>query len=122
MKSFLEFKHVISETDNFIPDNNAWESVKKLINMRFEELKDIHEENDLSVDYIMVKILNTKTYDEAAKEWTSDTWEFVTKLVSKINKIINMRGRLVGNPFERNGNRTNWYNKLLLLGHDAKKY
>ena len=61
------------------------------------------------------------TFDDAEKKWTSDMWKMSRSQIKFIEKIKAIRKRMVGNPFERNGELTKWLKSMLAWGHDPRK-
>lgn len=127
MKSFKEhltgMKQILSQED--LPgDENLWKEWKSLVNMKLKDLESFYTSN-LPEDprkILVYHMLKTgKTFPEASHQWNSHDWKMCKKQVSTIKKYIKMRKRLVGNPFEKNGAKTNWYKVLLSWGHDPRK-
>lgn len=127
MKSFNEHildKKKLHEEVKIPIDQDLWKKWKSLINMNSKELKEFYEK-DFPGDTRKVVICNMiqkgKTFEEASSNWKSDDWKICKKQVSSIEKHQKMRKRLVGNPFEKNGSKTNWYKTLLSWGHNPRK-
>ena len=147
MKSFSEYKQfkeaILSEknssTDN--PDENVWKSWRELINMSYKELKDFYDSDQgkdagmkqkeadkegidsgrESARMLMKMIPIGGSFKTAQDKWTSDMWRWCRKQISFNSRMRGMRKRMVGNPFERNGEMTRWLKSLLIWGHDPRK-
>lgn len=131
MKSFFEYKLATSTDPNVSPDQNVWKKWRSLVNMTEKEIKSFYEteykdevDSDLKKKTLemMIKLISTgKTFDDAEKKWTSDMWKMSRSQIKFIEKIKAIRKRMVGNPFERNGELTKWLKSMLAWGHDPRK-
>lgn len=128
MKSFKE--HISDKKQLFddaveIPANpELWTRWKKLVNMNMKAFTEFYEKSfpkDTRKVVICNMMKNGKSFEEASAQWKLEDWKICKKQVSTIEKYQKMRKRLVGNPFEKNGSKTNWYKTLLSWGHDPRK-
>ena len=144
MKSFNEHKEEIEDFLNESAseaDEKAWKSWRKLINMSLKELKDFYDSTDgkdagmkqsdankagidsgrESARWLMKMIPKGGSYKQAEENWTPTMWKWCRKQISFNSRMRGMRKRMVGNPFERDGEMTRWLKSLLIWGHDPRK-
>jgi hypothetical protein len=144
MKSFNEHKEEIEDLLNESAseaDEKTWKSWRKLINMSLKELKDFYDSSDgkdagmkqsdankagidsgrESARWLMKMIPKGESYKQAEEKWTPTMWKWCRKQISFNSRMRGMRKRMVGNPFERDGEMTRWLKSLLIWGHDPRK-
>jgi hypothetical protein len=140
MKSFLEFKKDnLNEGES--PNEDLWKEWRSLVNMTEKELQSFYDSdegktagmkpkdaNKIGIDSgresarMLLKMIPTgASFSEAEKKWTPSMWSWCVKQISFIKRMRGMRKRMVGNPFERDGEKTRWYKSLLIWGHDPRK-
>ena len=145
MKSFNEYKKSSMVTEknsvNSKPDEEVWKKWNQLINMTEKELKNFYDSESgkdagmkqtdadkagidsgrESARMLLKMIPSGKSFKEAEQKWTADMWKWCRKQISFNSRMIGMRKRMVGNPFERDGEMTRWLKSLLIWGHDPRK-
>ena len=145
MKSFSEHKEqneeILKESTETSPDENVWKKWRSLVNMTAKELKTFYDSSDgkdagmkqgeadkagidsgrESARMLIKMIPNGGSYKDAEEKWTPTMWRWCRKQVSFNSRMRGMRKRMVGNPFERDGQMTRWYKSMLIWGHDPKK-
>jgi len=145
MKSFSEHKEqneeILKESVETTPDENVWKKWRSLVNMTAKELKTFYdspngkdagmkqgEADKIGIDSgresarMLIKMIpDGGSYKEAEEKWTPTMWRWCRKQVSFNSRMRGMRKRMVGNPFERDGQMTRWYKSMLIWGHDPKK-
>lgn len=145
MKSFSEHKEqneeILKESAETTPDENVWKKWRSLVNMTAKELKTFYdspngkdagmkqgEADKIGIDSgresarMLIKMIpDGGSYKESEEKWTPTMWRWCRKQVSFNSRMRGMRKRMVGNPFERDGQMTRWYKSMLIWGHDPKK-
>jgi hypothetical protein len=74
-----------------------------------------------SARWLMKMIPKGESYKQAEENWTPTMWKWCRKQISFNSRMRGMRKRMVGNPFERDGEMTRWLKSLLIWGHDPRK-
>ena len=137
MKTFKDFKKLREDIKNNlrkpdeVPDRKVWEEWKNSLNLSSEDIDQSIDENtgdNLPSDIIersktlskMTK--NGKTYEDAESNWSDEMWSTCRKRNLSVKKTLDMRTKLVGNPFEKEGKKTKWLKTLMMLGHDPRKH
>ena len=132
MNSYNEYKSLSNldkdKIDKFT-DKEIWESWRRLTNMTPSEITSFLNSKEsksllTGTSYIdlICKMINTgSTYDAAVKNWNSNLWEYCKTTTVFISKTLKTRKKMVGNPFERDGEKTIWLKSLLIKGHDPRK-
>jgi len=125
MKTFSEYLEESRVKEEDFSDKELWEIWKANINMTAKQIEEFHknsnfEKNEVTETFL-VMFKSGKTFEEASKNWKLLDWKFCKKQVSTVSRYKKMRKRMVGNPFEKNGKNTKWYNTLLSLGNDPRK-
>lgn len=150
MKSFQEYKaekeKILLEKDKHknkgaTPDPEVWKLWRSLINMSKKELEDFYNSEDgkdagmkkseadaagidngrESCRMLMKMIPDGNTYETAKEKWTPFMWYWARKQNSFNSRMRGMRKRIVGNPFEKDGEMTRWLKSMLIWGHDPRK-
>lgn len=145
MQTFEEYKKSSAITEKISadskPDENIWKKWDKLINMTEKELKKFYDSEDgkeagmkqseadkagidsgrESARMLLKMIPVGRSFKQAEENWTSDMWKWCRKQISFNSRMLGMRKRMVGNPFERDGEMTRWLKSLLIWGHDPRK-
>ena len=147
MKSFNDYKQekliALEEAKdpNSSPDKEIWKTWRQLVNMTEKELKSFYDSEDgkdagmkqgeadkagidsgrESARMLMKMIPVGKTFEDATKNWTPTMWMWCRKQNSFNSRMRGMRKRIIGNPFEKDGEMTRWLKSLLIWGHDPRK-
>ena len=146
MKPFLEHKEFIEEileakSGNTHADEEAWKDWRKLINMSLKELKYFYDSDEgksagmkagdaakagidsgrESARWLMKMMPHGESFKAAEENWSPTMWRWCRKQISFNSRMRGMRKRMVGNPFERDGEKTRWLKSLLIWGHDPRK-
>lgn len=145
MKTFFEHRQsteeILEKASANTPDEETWKSWRRLINMTEKELKDFYDSDEgknagmkkkdadkagidsgrESARWLMKMIPTGGSYKSAEENWTPTMWRWCRKQISFNSRMLGMRKRMVGNPFERDGKKTRWLLSLLIWGHDPRK-
>ena len=132
---------LLEAKDNTEPNEDSWNTWRKLVNMSAKDINKFYDSDDgkdagmkkkdadkakidngrESARWLMKMLSNGETYKSASENWTPTMWRWCRKQISFISRMKGMRKRMVGNPFERNGEMTRWLKSMLIWGHDPRK-
>ena len=113
------FSDIISKPNS--PANEIWIKWCKLVNMTPGEIKDFLSTENIEDTTLTEMVDSGDTFEKAETNWNSFQWEYAKTSPGKISRTLKMRLRMTGNPFERDGIKTNWIKGLMKLGHDPRK-
>lgn len=116
MRTFSDFRDLKRISNEEL--SKSWQKWKSLVNLSEKDLEVYEDE----ISSNTVKLITTgSTIEDALKNWSGDQWDLCKKYTAKIESNLRMRERLVGNPFEREGEITNWLKTMVIRGHDPRK-